>query len=101
MGRRLAKFLEGTQVISFELEGSSIAIGDIGTYSTVSEATIAAAEELEIHLVIEETNLGNYLISIDGYQGDGWEFFVDGSRGLYSIDDVELDENSVLVWRPA
>ena len=92
---------KGTQVISFELEGSSIAIGDIGTYSTVSEATIAAAEELEIHLVIEETNLGNYLISIDGYQGDGWEFFVDGSRGLYSIDDVELDENSVLVWRPA
>ena len=92
---------KGTQVISFELEGGSIAIGDIGTYSTVSEATIAAAEELEIHLVIEETNLGNYLISIDGYQGDGWEFFVDGSRGLYSIDDVELDENSVLVWRPA
>ena len=92
---------KGTQVISFELEGSSMAIGDIGTYSTVSEATIAAAEELEIHLVIEETNLGNYLISIDGYQGDGWEFFVDGSRGLYSIDDVELDENSVLVWRPA
>ena len=92
---------KGTQVISFELEGSSIAIGDIGTYSTVSEATIAAAEELEIDLVIEETNLGNYLISIDGYQGDGWEFFVDGSRGLYSIDDVELDENSVLVWRPA
>ena len=92
---------KGTQVISFELEGSSIAIGDIGTYSTVSEATIAAAEELEIDLVIEETNLGNYLISIDGYQGDGWEFFVDGSRGLYSIDDVELGENSVLVWRPA
>ena len=27
--------------------------------------------------------------------------FVDGSRGLYSIDNVELDENSVLVWRPA
>ena len=92
---------KGTQVISFELEGSSIAIGDIGTYSTVSEATIAAAEELEIDLVIEETNLGNYLISIDGYQGDGWEFFVDGNRGLYSIDDVELGENSVLVWRPA
>ena len=90
-----------TQVISFELEGSSIAIGDIGTYSTVSEATIAAAEELEIDLVIEETSLGNYLISIDGYHGDGWEFFVDGSRGLYSIDDVELGENSVLVWRPA
>ena len=92
---------KGTQVISFELEGSSIAIGDFGTYSTVSEATIAAAEELEIDLVIEETNLGNYLISIDGYQGDGWEFFVDGSRGLYSIDDVRLGENSVLVWRPA
>ena len=90
-----------TQVISFELEGGSIAIGDIGTYTTVSEATMAAAEELEIDLVIEETNLGNYLISIDGYQGDGWEFFVDGSRGLYSIDDVELVENSVLVWRPA
>ena len=92
---------KGTQVISFEFEGNSIAIGDIGTYSTVSEATIAAAEELEIDLVIEETNLGNYLISIDGYQGDGWEFFVDGGRGLYSIDDVELGENSVLVWRPA
>ena len=92
---------KGTQVISFELEGSSIAIGDIGTYSTVSEATIAAAEELEIDLVIEETNLGNYLVSIGGYQGDGWEFFVDGNRGLYSIDDVELGENSVLVWRPA
>ena len=92
---------KGTQVISFELEGGSIAIGDIGTYSTVSEATIAAAEELEIDLVIEETNLGNYLVSIGGYQGDGWEFFVDGNRGLYSIDDVELGENSVLVWRPA
>ena len=34
---------KGTQVISFELEGSSIAIGDIGTYSTVSEATIACS----------------------------------------------------------
>ena len=47
---------KGTQVISFELEGSSIAIGDIGTYSNVSEATILP-EELEIDLDIEETNL--------------------------------------------
>ena len=92
---------KGTQVISFELEDGTIAIGDIGTYSTVSEATMAAAEELDIDLVIEDTNLGNYLISIDGFQGNGWEFFVDGSRGLHSIDDVKLDEDSVLEWRPA
>lgn len=92
---------KGQQVISFELENEVISIGGIGTFGNVSEATISAADELDLSLEIEQTNLGNYLVSIDGETGNGWEFYVDGNRGLYSIDDVVLEQESVLVWRPA
>lgn len=92
---------KGQQVISFELEDEVISIGGIGTFGNVSEATISAADELDLSLEIEQTNLGNYLVSIDGETGNGWEFYVDGNRGLYSIDDVVLEQESVLVWRPA
>lgn len=92
---------KGQQVISFELEDEVISIGGIGTFGNVSEATISAADELDLSLEIEQTNLGNYLVSIDGESGNGWEFYVDGNRGLYSIDDVVLEQESVLVWRPA
>ena len=92
---------KGQQVISFEFEDEVIAIGGIGTFGNVSEATISAADELNLSLEIEQTNLGNYLVSINGETGNGWEFYVDGNRGLYSIDEVRLEQESVLVWRPA
>ena len=92
---------KGQQVISFEFENEVISIGGIGTFGNVSEATISAADELGLSLEIEQTNLGNYLVSINGETGNGWEFYVDGNRGLYSIDDVLLEQESVLVWRPA
>lgn len=92
---------KGQQVISFEFENEVISIGGIGTFGNVSEATISAADELGLSLEIEQTNLGNYLVSINGETGNGWEFYVDGNRGLYSIDDVGLEQESILVWRPA
>ena len=91
----------GKQVVSFEFEDETLSIGDIGAFENVSEATISASQELSLSIVIEQTNLGNYLVSIDGQTGNGWEFYVDGSRGLYSINDVSLEDDSVLVWRPA
>jgi hypothetical protein len=45
--------------------------------------------------------LGTYLVSLNGTEATGWEYFVDGQRGTLAVDDASVASNSVLVWRLA
>jgi hypothetical protein len=62
--------------------------------------TKAAAEERGYSFTVEETSIGIYISSINGLQGDGWEYFVDGSKGRVSVDNVEIESTSIVRWTP-
>ena len=61
----------------------------------------AAAQQHNITLEVESTNLGPLLVSINGTSGAGWEYFVNGARGALAMDDAPVQTPVVLVWRLA
>ena len=61
----------GTQVVVMEFENEVIEIGGLVGHATVLELTQAAAQQHNITLEVESTNLGPLLVSINGTSG-GW-----------------------------
>ena len=91
----------GTQVVVFEFEDESLAIGGLVGHQTVLQLTEDASETLGLSLTLETTALGVYLEAINGTTASGWEYFIDGQRGQVSVDVASVDSTSVLVWRLA
>jgi hypothetical protein len=56
-------------------------------------------EDADLIAEIEQTDLGPYLVSIDGQSGGGWEYFVDGERGVLAMDSASIESTTILHWR--
>ena len=91
----------GTQVIVFEIDGEEHAIGGLERQQTVYDLTMIACDELGIETEIEQQYLGAYLVSFNGSVGDGWEFTLDGSRSQVGMTEAQLNDGSIVEWRPA
>ena len=92
---------KGTQVIVFEINGTEHVIGGLEPQDSVYGLTLLACENLGISTEIEQQYLGAYLVSFNETVGDGWEFTIDGSRVPLGMADAQLDEDSIVEWRPA
>ena len=92
---------KGTQVIVFEINGTEHVIGGLEPQDSVYELTLLACENLGISTEIEQQYLGAYLVSFNETVGDGWEFTIDGSRVPLGMADAQLNEDSIVEWRPA
>ena len=90
----------GTQIVIFELNGEEHSIGGLIGYDDALSLTQAACGELEIELTGESTELGWYVNSIDGIDGEGWEFSIDGSKGIISADHSDVTTTSIVRWTP-
>lgn len=90
----------GTQVVIFEIDGEETAFGGFVGYENVFTVTKAAAEEAGFPLSVEQTGIGMYISSIDGVEGDGWEYDLDGSKGRLSADNTEIKSTSIVRWTP-
>jgi hypothetical protein len=91
----------GTQVVVFEFEDGDRVIGGLVGHDDVLALTQTAAQQLEMNLHQETSSLGTYVVAINGTAGSGWEYFVDGQRGVLAVDDAPVDSTTVLVWRLA
>ena len=90
----------GTQIVIFEFNGEDHSVGGLVGHDDVFSLTQAACEELEIELIFESTEIGWYVESINGIQGKGWEFSVDGSKGIISVDQSMVNATSIVRWTP-
>ena len=88
----------GTQIVVFELPEETITVGGLVGHSTVWSLTQDAAQNEDIPVVTEETGLGLYLLSINGTEGSGWEYFLNGERGVLAVDDAAVDSTVVVRW---
>jgi hypothetical protein len=91
----------GTQVVVIEFEYETLVVGGLVGYDDVLALTLAGAQELDVGVTLDSTPLGTYLVSLNGTEATGWEYFVDGQRGTLAVDDASVASNSVLVWRLA
>ena len=92
---------KGTQVIAFEINGTMHVVGGLEPQDSVYELTLLGCEFLGISTEIEEQYLGAYLVSFNETIGDGWEFTIDGNRVPLGMADAQLNEDSIVEWRPA
>ena len=90
----------GTQVVIFEINGKETAVGGFVGYENVFTVTKAAADEVGFSLSVEQTGIGMYISSIDGVEGDGWEYDLDGSKGRLSADNTAIESTSIVRWTP-
>jgi hypothetical protein len=91
---------KGTQIILFEIDGEEHVIGGLESQDTVYELTLVACEALDITAEIEQQYLGAYLVSFNGSVGDGWEFTINGKWIPVGMTEAQLDEASIVEWRP-
>tara|TARA_B100000767_G_scaffold274754_1_gene308774 strand:- start:59 stop:1696 length:1638 start_codon:yes stop_codon:yes gene_type:complete len=90
-----------TQVMVFELPDGELVVGGFSDFDTVEEFTDVAAAELDITLTKESYDFGAWITEFNGYEGEGWEFTIDGQRSSVGISEAELVEDSVVRWSPA
>ena len=90
----------GTQIVIFELNGEEHSIGGLIGHDDALSLTQAACEKLDFELTGESTELGWYVDSIDGIAGEGWEFSIDGSKGIISADHSDVTSTSIVRWTP-
>ena len=88
-------------MLVIELPDGEMVIGDFEDYENVEQLTDAAALDLGIEVEKETYNFGDWIISFDGYSGEGWEFTIDGQRSSVGMSLAELEEDSVVRWSPA
>ena len=88
----------GTQVVVFELPEGTVTVGGLEDHRTVWSLTKDAASQSGIDAVTEDTSLGLYLTSFNGTSGSGWEYTVNGERGIYAIDAASIEATLVLRW---
>jgi len=53
---------------------------------------------LGFELSSESTEIGVYVNSIAGVESNGWEFTVDGSKGIVSADQSIVESTSIIRW---
>jgi hypothetical protein len=92
---------QGTQIIIIEIDGQKQIMGGYSGYQNVLQLTTQAALDLNVTISSQQSELGTYITSFNGHQGQGWEFFVDGSRGILSAENVQIEEEVVIHWIPA
>ncbi len=90
----------GTQIIIIEIDGEEHVVGGLIGHETVYSLTQDACEKLDFQLSVESTEIGYYIQSINGIEGKGWEFFVDGSKGVVSADSSTIESASIVRWTP-
>jgi hypothetical protein len=90
----------GTQIVIFELNGEEHSIGGLVGHDDVLSLTQSACEKLDFDLTGESTEFGWYVDSIDGIGGEGWEFSIDGSKGIISADHSDVTTTSIVRWTP-
>jgi len=90
----------GTQIIIFEIDGKEYSAGGFVGHTDVLSLTQVACEALDFELSGESTELGWYIDSINGIEGKGWEFSVDGSKGIISVDQSMVFSTSIVRWTP-
>ena len=91
----------GTQVVVFEFEEETVLVGDLEDHPDVWELTQAAADEAGLTLTTELTGLGVYITAINGTSASGWEYFLNGERGVFAVDEAAVESTVVLRWRLA
>ena len=96
MGRILAEAWLGTQIVVFELP-EDITVGGLVGHRPCG-ASHRAAQNEGLQVVTEETGLGLYLLSINGTEGSGWEYFLNGGRGALAVDDAAVDSTVIVRW---
>jgi hypothetical protein len=92
---------QGTQILIIEIDGQKQMMGGYSGYENVLQLTTQAAFDLNITISSQQSDIGTYVTSFNGHQGQGWEFFVDGSRGALSAENVVIEENAIVHWIPA
>ncbi|MAI09409.1 MAG: hypothetical protein CMA08_02355 [Euryarchaeota archaeon] len=85
-------------VVVFELPNETLAIGGLEPRPSALEATVAAADELDVSIALEDHALGRWVTAIDGVAADGWVYEVDGVRPAVGPEAFTLDRTSVVVW---
>ena len=91
----------GTQVVVFELPEQDVVVGGLVGHADVWSLTQNAAQMNDLSLRTEDTSLGLYVLSINGTEGSGWEYFLNGVRGSLAVDDAPVDSTVVVRWRLA
>ena len=91
----------GTQIVVFELPEGTLVSGGLVGHSNVWDLTQAAAETHGLSLETEPTSLGLYVSSINQTADSGWEYFLNGERGVLSVDEAGVDSTVVVHWRLA
>lgn len=90
----------GTQIVIFEMDGEEHSFGGFVGHTDVLSLTQVACEELDFEFSSESTELGWYVESINGIEGKGWEFSVDGAKGIISADQSAAYSTSIVRWTP-
>ena len=90
----------GTQIVIFEMDGEEHSFGGFVGHTDVLSLTQVACKELDFELSGESTELGWYVVSINGIEGKGWEFSVDGAKGIISVDQSAAYSTSIVRWTP-
>ena len=88
-----------TQVVVFETGSNRTVVGGLTGHNNVQSLTQAAADEQGWTIDIKLTSLGPYFVGFNGTQGAGWEYFVNGERGVAAIDAAQVESSVVLTWR--
>ena len=88
----------GTQVIIIEFPSGSFIDGGYLGHQSVEALTVAVAQQNNITIVKEEMYFGTYIMSIDGIEENGWEFYIDGQLGQTSVDVAKMPESGILRW---
>ena len=91
----------GTQVVVFEFEETTVVTGGLEGHPDVWSLTQAAADTSGLTLTWEATGLGLYVTAINGTAASGWEYFLNGERGAFAVDESPVESSVVLRWRLA
>ena len=88
-----------TQIVVIEIDGEQEVVGGLLGHETALDLTLAAAQQASWEVEVESTELGAFVVSINGEEGSGWEYFLDGDRAGQSSDRQVVSESIVLQWR--
>ena len=91
----------GTQIVVFELPEGTLVSGGLVGHSNVWDLTQAAAETHGLSIETEPTSLGLYVSSINQTTDSGWEYFLNGERGVLAVDEADVDSTVIVHWRLA
>ena len=89
------------RILIIEIDGHQHTMGGYSGFDNVLQLTTQAASDLNITISSQQSEIGTYITSFNGHQGHGWEYFVNGSRGSLSAENIAIEENTIVHWLPA